>query len=107
MINFALSLCVAALAAAGTYLLLGRSLPRLLFGIVLWSHAANLVIFTLGGPARGRAPIVPTGQTQPAAGHADPVSQALVLTAIVIGFAMLAFCAVLFERTQRATTGDR
>ena len=47
---------------------------------------------------------MPEGALKPEPGHADPVSQALVLTAIVIGFAMLAFCAVLFERTQRATS---
>ena len=104
MMILALALCVATLTGTGTYLLLSRGLPRVLFGIVLWSHAANLVIFALGGGARGRAPFVPEGALQPDPGHADPVSQALVLTAIVIGFAMLAFCAVLFERTQHATS---
>lgn len=103
--TLALAVCIAVLVGAGSYLLMGRNLPRLLFGIVLLGHAANLVIFTLGGGARAGAPIVPEGSDRLAAGHADPVSQALVLTAIVIGFAMLAFCAVLFERVQKAT-GD-
>jgi multicomponent Na+:H+ antiporter subunit C len=98
-----LALCVGALVGSGVYLLLCRSLLRALFGVVLLSHGANLLVFTLGGGARGEAPLVPPGETVPAASHADPVSQALVLTAIVIGFAVVAFLAVLVERAYRAT----
>jgi multicomponent Na+:H+ antiporter subunit C len=101
-----LAACVAVLVSAGIYLLLKRSLARALFGVVLLSHGANLLVFTLGGPVRGKAPIVPKGDLAPEAIHADPVSQALVLTAIVIGFAVVAFFAVLIERTYRATASE-
>ena len=98
-----LAACVAVLVGSGVYLLLRRSLVRALFGVVLLSHGANLLVFTLGGGVKGRAPIVAKGESAPAPGYADPVSQALVLTAIVIGFAVVAFFAVLIERAHRAT----
>ena len=101
-----LAACVAVLVGSGVYLLLKRSLARALFGVVLLSHGANLLVFTLGGPARGKAPIVPKGEVAPVPGHADPVSQALVLTAIVIGFAVVAFFAVLIERAYRELSSE-
>ena len=87
--------------------MLSRSLIRLIFGLVLVSHAVNLVIFVSGGLVRGNAPLVPPdGETVPA-GAADPVPQALVLTAIVIGFALTAFTAVLVRQVVASTgTGD-
>ncbi len=102
-----LAVTIGCLVTAGVYLLLRRTLVKLLFGVVLLGHAANLIIFTLGGLTRATAPIVPPGEVAPPAGHADPVPQALVLTAIVIGFALVAFLAVLIRRVQEATgTGD-
>ena len=104
---FALAITIGCLVSAGVYLLLRRSLIKLLFGIALLSHAANLIIFTLGGLTRATAPIVLPGESVPPVGHADPVPQALVLTAIVIGFALVAFLAVLIRRVQQATgSGD-
>jgi multicomponent Na+:H+ antiporter subunit C len=103
----AMATTIGCLVAAGVYLLLRRALVKLLFGVVLLGHAANLMIFTLGGPTRGTAPVVALGESAPPAGHADPVPQALVLTAIVIGFALVAFFAVLVRRVQQVTgTGD-
>jgi len=102
-----LSLVVGAIFAAGIYLLLSRSLVRLIFGIALVGHAVNLLVFTAGGLVRARAPLVPPGEAAPPPGASDPVPQALVLTAIVIGFALVAFTAVLVRQVVRSTgTGD-
>jgi multicomponent Na+:H+ antiporter subunit C len=101
------ALVIGVLVTTGVYLVLRRSLVKLLFGFVLLSHAANLTVFTLGGLTRGRAPLVPAGSKVPDPGHADPLPQALVLTAIVIGFAVVAFLSVLIHRTIEETgTGD-
>jgi multicomponent Na+:H+ antiporter subunit C len=70
------------------------------------SHGANLLIFTAGGPLRGAAPIVNTGETAPTGAMADPVPQALVLTAIVISFGVGAFMLVLFRRAYDALHTD-
>ena len=101
------AIAIGVLVSAGLYLMLRRNVVKILFGLVLLGHAANLLIFVLGGLTRGEAPIVPVGATAPPPGHADPVPQALVLTAIVIGFAVVAFAAVLFARAQDVVgTGD-
>ena len=85
---------VGVLCACGLYLLLSaRTLPVIL-GITLFSYAVNLFLLGMGRLTTGRPPMAGTG------GHpADPVPQALVLTAIVIGFAMTAFCVVLALRS--------
>jgi multicomponent Na+:H+ antiporter subunit C len=93
-----MALLIGILYAAGVYLLLRRSLVRLIFGLLFLGHAANLLIFSIGGLVRGKAPLVDAGAAAPPAGAADPVPQALVLTAIVIGFALTAFTAVLVWR---------
>lgn len=87
-----------ALFAAGIYMLLRRSVVKLLFGFVLLGNAVNLVIFTVGGFARGRAPIVAPGGEKLQPPYADPLAQALILTAIVISFGVLAFGMVLVRR---------
>jgi multicomponent Na+:H+ antiporter subunit C len=102
-----MAILVGALYAAGFYLLLARSTIKLIFGLLLLSHAANLLIFTAGGLTRAVPPIVPVDGKVPPAGHADPLPQALILTAIVISFAVLAFAAVLVKRMyQLADTDD-
>jgi multicomponent Na+:H+ antiporter subunit C len=101
------AIAIGALVSAGLYLMLRRNVVKILFGLALLGHAANLLIFVLGGLVRGRAPIVPVGSVSSPAGAADPVPQALVLTAIVIGFAVIAFAAVLLSRAQNVLgTGD-
>ena len=100
-----LAILVGVLFAAGVYLMLGRSMVRIIFGIVLVGHAVNLLIFTSGGLVRAKAPIVPPGETAPLPGYADPVPQALVLTAIVIGFALTAFLAVRYSAPVLAASG--
>ncbi len=101
-----LAILVGVLFGSGIYLLLSRSLVRLIFGILLVGHAVNLALFTTGGLVRAKAPLVPVGETVPPEGYADPVPQALVLTAIVIGFALVAFTAVLVERVIAQSGSD-
>ena len=75
-------------------------------GLGLISHGANLLIFTIGGLVRGRPPLAEPGADTPPPDVADPLPQALVLTAIVIGFALTAFFAVLIKRVFIATGSD-
>ncbi|HSJ09029.1 MAG TPA: NADH-quinone oxidoreductase subunit K, partial [Longimicrobiales bacterium] len=82
------------------------SIVKLIIGLALLGHAANLLIFTAAGLTRARAPIVPEGAVRPPVPTADPLPQALVLTAIVIGFGMAAFAVVLALRTRIATGTD-
>lgn len=101
-----MALVIGALYAAGFYLMLRRNVVKLIFGLILMGHGANLLIFTAGGLVRASPPLVPSGQSAPLAGVADPVPQALVLTAIVIGFAISAFAAVLVQRVYDTTGTD-
>jgi len=94
----AYAVTVGVLCACGLYLLLSaRALP-VIFGITLFSYAINLFLLGMGRLTTGRPPMAGTGVGIQAA-QADPVPQALVLTAIVIGFAMTAFCVVLALRS--------
>jgi len=77
-----------------------------MLGLVLLSHGANLLIFTVGGLTRGRPPVAPPGAAAPTAPHADPLPQALILTAIVIGFAVLAFSLALCHRGYQTFGSD-
>jgi multicomponent Na+:H+ antiporter subunit C len=93
---------VAVLAGAGFYLCTSRRLLRVLFGFLLLSNAANLVLIGISGDPAGRvSPVVGADKNAGvirATGHADPLPQALILTAIVIGFAVAAYLAVLVYR---------
>ena len=101
-----LALAAGVLYASGIYLMLRRRLAQLIIGLGLLSNGTNLLIFTAGGLTRARPPVVPEGATQLAAPYADPVPQALVLTAIVIGFGLLAFALVLADRVHDALKTD-
>jgi multicomponent Na+:H+ antiporter subunit C len=86
------------------FLLLERSAVRMLLGLIFLTYAATLLLFVTGGVVRGGLPLVPSGSTAPPVGAPDPIPQALILTAIVIGFGTLAFSAVLVSRLL--STGD-
>jgi len=101
-----LALTVGALYAAAFYMMLRRSLVKVIIGLALLSHAANLFLFTVGGLTRGKAPLVTTEAAEPADLYADPLPQALILTAIVIGFGVQAFALVLFKRVYQAVGFD-
>ena len=92
--------------AVGVYLLLSRALVQMLIGFVVLGNAINLLIFTGGRLTRSAAPIVPSSLEQPAGAIANPLPQALILTAIVIGFSMFAFLLVLAFRAYRAMDAD-
>jgi multicomponent Na+:H+ antiporter subunit C len=95
-----LAVLVGWLFAAAVYLMLSRSLVRYLFGLVLIGNAANLVIFASGRLTRGEPALVPEGLAAPAEAVANALPQALILTAIVIGFGLLAFAFVLAYRAH-------
>ena len=90
-----LSLLVGAMFSAAIYMILRRSVVDVIFGLLLLSHAANLLVFTAGGVQYGSPPLV---WHVPGEEMADPLPQALVLTAIVIGFGLIAFAVVLVSR---------
>ena len=81
--------------AAGTYLSLSRDILRTVVGISLIGIAANLVLFAMGRPGVSAPPLIEKGSDVLEATRANPLPQALVLTAIVIGFALTCFSFVL------------
>ena len=108
--NLTLALLIGLLYAVGTYLLLQRTLTRVVIGIGLLGHGANLLLLQAGGPP-GRVPFVgPDGGGTAGAGlaeggTADPLPQAMVLTAIVITFGVSAFLLAMGYRSL-VLTGD-
>mgnify|MGYP001797062042 CR=1 FL=1 len=101
------ALVAGVLAAGGGWLMLARHLLSLVFGVVLVSSAANLVVFAGGRLTDGAAPLVAEGLQAPTAEIANPLPQALVLTAIVIGFGLTAFAlALLLAANRRLGTVD-
>jgi multicomponent Na+:H+ antiporter subunit C len=102
----ALAFTIGVLFFSGFYLFLRRSLVKTLIGLLLLSHAANLLIFNAGGLTRYHLPIVPGSAEVLSQPYADPLPQAFILTAIVIGFAIVAFFLVLSIRTNAAFGTD-
>jgi multicomponent Na+:H+ antiporter subunit C len=101
-----LALVIGTLYGGGLYLMMRRNLIQLIIGLGLLSHGANLLIFTAGGLRKGGAPILAEGEKAFALLPADPLPQALILTAIVISFAVTAFALVLFLRTYQTVGTD-
>jgi multicomponent Na+:H+ antiporter subunit C len=99
----ALVLAVGVLFAAGVYLLLERTLTRVLLGFVLVGNGANLALLVAGGRA-GAAPIV--GNADPAVRLSDPLAQAMVLTSIVITLALTAFVLAMSYRSWQLNGHD-
>ncbi|MBY4129627.1 Na(+)/H(+) antiporter subunit C [Rhodococcus fascians] len=95
---------VGVLVAAGVYLLLERSITKMLLGLLLFGNGVNLLLLTVGGPA-GTPPIVgrdnSLGQSM-----ADPLAQAMILTAIVITMGIAAFVLALAYRSFTLNTKD-
>ena len=101
-----LSIVVGVLFAAGVYQLLRRSLMRIVVGVALLTNAVNLLVFTAAGLSREGAPLVAGGESAPPVGAADPLPQAFILTAIVIGFGVLAFFVTLAMRVYQTLGVD-
>lgn len=93
-----LALMAGVMVAGSVYLMLGRNLVRFIFGLVLASNAVNLVIFAAGRPDTARPPLIAENAVAPVGVVANSLPQALILTAIVIGFALLVFVFILFLR---------
>ncbi len=100
-----LAIVAGVLYATGLYLMLRRRLAQLIIGLGLLSNGSNVLILAAAGVTRGRPPII-TGTAVTAGQFADPVPQALILTAIVIGFGVLAFSLVLAHRVHRSIDSD-
>jgi multicomponent Na+:H+ antiporter subunit C len=98
-----LAIVVGILVACGVYLILSRDLIRVMLGLSILSNGANLLIFTAGRVTRDAPPIIAADAKVPEGIIANPLPQALILTAIVIGFSLLAFALVLTFRSYRAT----
>ena len=94
-VNLVMAVTVGGLYGVGFYLLLQRSLMRVLIGVVVLGHGTNLLLQLVGGPP-GRPPIVGTA---PSDTFADPLPQALALTAVVITFALTTFMLALGYRS--------
>ena len=100
-----LALAIGVLTGSGVWLLLRPRTFQLVLGVSLVSYAVNLFIFSMGGLAIDKEPILVDGVAPDLASYADPTPQALVLTAIVIGFAMTAlFLVVLLASRGLAHT---
>lgn len=96
-----ISLVIGVLTTCGVYLTLrARTFPVVL-GLTLMSYAVNLFLFVMGRLVIGKPPII-----QPGASYADPLPQALVLTAIVISFGMTAFVVILALRARAELGND-
>lgn len=101
-----LAVVVGVLYAGGLYLMMRRSLVKLIIGLALLGHAANLLIFTIGRLTHDQPPLIPAGAEQMAGPFSDPLPQALILTAIVIGFGVQAFALVLLKRVYQTLGTD-
>lgn len=102
-----LALLIGFLAATGLYCLLRRALTKLVIGLILLGQAVNLLVFLAGGLIPGSPPILGADGSAPAAPFADPLPQALVLTAIVISFGLTVFVLILVQRSfETARCGD-
>lgn len=101
-----LAIMIGGLYAAAIYMILRRSLVKILIGIVLLSQATNMLIFTSSGLTRGNSPVIKTGETALNQPYSDPLPQALVLTAIVISFGLTAFALALSYRAYKSIKTD-
>jgi multicomponent Na+:H+ antiporter subunit C len=98
----ALAFVIGFIAAASMYLMLSGNLIRFIFGLVLATNSVNLLIFISGRLSHTRPPLISEQARVPAGDVANALPQALILTAIVIGFALLTFVFILFYRTYQS-----
>lgn len=102
-----LAITAGVLFSVGIYFLLRRNLVKVLVGILLLGYAANLLLFNSAALVPANPPLIAQGETTPPAVYADPVPQALILTAIVISFGITAFAVVLIRQAYQVSgTGD-
>jgi len=104
--EFALASAIGVLTAIGIYLLLRARSFDVILGMTFLSYATNLLIFSSGRVVSGKAPVLREGVPETLAHYTDPLPQALVLTAIVISFAMSAISIVLALRSRSDNRSD-
>lgn len=97
---------IGGLYAAGVYMILARDLIKIVISLGFLSHATNLLLLTVGGLTRARPPLVPEGLSHPLEPIANPLPQALILTAIVISFGLQTFVLVLAHRIIHLAATD-
>ena len=99
-------LSISIVVAAAVYLSLSRDLFRVVAGLTLLGAATNLIVFAAGRFASLAPPLLTSVEDAPSAAASNPLVQALVLTAIVISFALLCFSLVLGARLRNAAGSD-
>ena len=101
-----LAVLIGVLYASGIYMMVRRSLVKLLIGLILVGNGANLLIFLLGRITKGKPPVIPDAVKVFQDAYADPVPQALILTAIVISFGLQAFSIILLKQVYNVNHSD-
>ena len=104
--EFLLAIMTGVLYASGIYLILRRSLVKLIIGLVLLGNGVNLLLFLMGGVTKGNPPIIADNAKTIGEVYADPLPQALVLTAIVISFGLQSFAIILIKRAYKVLKTD-
>lgn len=94
------------LYAAGIYMILRRSLVKLIIGLILLGNGVNLLIFLMGNLEKGAPPIIPEAAKVIDGPFDDPIPQALILTAIVISFGLQSFAIILLKRAYQVVKTD-
>lgn len=106
MIETAYALLIGVFFATAIYLILSKAVIRMLLGVSILGNAVNLLIFTAGRLTREAPPIVVGDSEQLSQPFANPLPQALILTAIVIGFSLFIFLLVLGYRAYQELDAD-
>ena len=104
--ELALATAIGVLTACGVYLVLRARTFDVILGLTLLSYATNLLIFSAGRLSPGKPPVLRDGVAPTLANYTDPLPQALVLTAIVIAFAMTAVTVVVAMREHADLRSD-
>ncbi|WP_373496744.1 Na+/H+ antiporter subunit C [Aquiflexum sp.] len=94
------------LHSAGIYMLLRRSMFKMIIGLILLGNGVNLLIFLLGKLVKGHPPVIDESAKVFSEIYADPLPQALILTAIVIGFGLQSFAIILIKRVYKVLGTD-
>ncbi|UJP64067.1 Na+/H+ antiporter subunit C [Mongoliitalea daihaiensis] len=101
-----LVIIIGLLHACGLYMLLRRSMFKMIIGLILLGNGANLLIFLIGRLVKGKPPVIEEGMKVFTDAYADPIPQALILTAIVIGFGLQSFAIILIKRVYNVLETD-
>lgn len=101
-----LAVLIGVFYAAGLFMMLRRSMVKLLIGLILLGNGANMLIFLLGRITKGKPPVIPDAAKVLEGVYADPVPQALILTAIVISFGLQAFAIILLKQVHNVIASD-